>query len=179
MYLIGLSGKKRHGKDAVAEIIESMFPVGTVHRVAFADALKEELCAAVGVSRDYLNSNKELFRHLMQAWGEFRRANNGQDYWVDKAIRTIAHLPHTVNIVLITDTRHINEANMIKSVDGFIFRINRPMEDQVWDNHISETALDNYEFDEVINNAGSLVDLKLAVIEALARKHIVKLLIKK
>ena len=41
-------------------------------------------------------------------------------------------------------------------------------------NHYSETALDNAEFDEVITNEGSLLDLIAKVREILSKNKIVK-----
>ena len=50
---------------------------------------------------------------------------------------------------IITDVRFPNEANIVKEKGGIMIRLTRKLEDN---NHESETALDNYEFDYVINN---------------------------
>jgi len=58
----------------------------------------------------------------------------------------------------ITDVRFPNEAQAIKDRGGIIVRINRG--EQSEENlHISETALDNWDFDFIINNDSSIEDL--------------------
>ena len=63
---------------------------------------------------------------------------------------------------IITDTRFPNEADRVKKEGGILIRINR--EGLQYDNHTSETALDNYEgFDYVVDNNGSLEDLETKI----------------
>jgi len=77
------------------------------------------------------------------------------------AARTKLHLNCWVNSLfcnytvdkkwIISDCRFLNEAKAIKNNGGIIIRINR--NDQILkDRHISETELDNYQFDYIINN---------------------------
>jgi hypothetical protein len=58
---------------------------------------------------------------------------------------------------IITDVRFPNEYDAIKKHNGIIIRVNR--DSTITNNHVSETALDNHEFDYVINNNGSISDL--------------------
>jgi hypothetical protein len=58
---------------------------------------------------------------------------------------------------IITDVRFPNEYDTIKNQNGIIIRVNR--DSTITNNHVSETALDNHEFDYVINNNGSISDL--------------------
>ena len=72
---------------------------------------------------------------------------------------------------IITDTRFPNELKAVKDRDGITIRVNRPFLDhwikkEEWDletkgvlPHESETALDNAEFDYVIQNDGTLEEL--------------------
>jgi hypothetical protein len=53
---------------------------------------------------------------------------------------------------IITDVRFENEANAIKNKNGILIRINRNNYSSNVPEHISETALDNFKFDYVINN---------------------------
>lgn len=62
--------------------------------------------------------------------------------------------------VVITDVRFPNEADAVKEHGGIVIRISRPVTDKVSDNHVSETALDNYDFDYIINNDGSIDDFR-------------------
>ena len=63
---------------------------------------------------------------------------------------------------IITDTRFPNEAEAIRKKDGIMIRVERPGVKPI-NNHPSETGLDDYTFDHVINNNGSLEDLLLKV----------------
>ena len=69
---------------------------------------------------------------------------------------------------IITDVRFPNEAKAIKDRGGIVIRVNRTYytEDKKYiigydpfETHPSETALDDYEFDYVIENDGSLDEL--------------------
>ena len=59
---------------------------------------------------------------------------------------------------IITDVRFPNEAQAIKDKGGIMIRINRPLY-RLDDQHPSETALDNYNFDYVIENEGNIDEL--------------------
>ena len=65
---------------------------------------------------------------------------------------------------IITDVRFPNEAKAIKDRGGIVIRVNRLDVDKFTANfpqtlHPSETALDDYEFDRVIDNNGSIEEL--------------------
>ena len=59
---------------------------------------------------------------------------------------------------IITDVRFPNEASAIKQRDGIIIRVNSKRCNNT-DKHPSETSLDNYEFDEIIRNDGTIEEL--------------------
>ena len=63
---------------------------------------------------------------------------------------------------VITDTRFPNEAEAIRKKDGIMIRVERPGVKPI-NNHPSETGLDDYTFDHVIKNNGSIEDLLLKV----------------
>ena len=80
---------------------------------------------------------------------------------------------------IISDTRFPNEIESIKKHDGLTIRINR---DSVLrtgkvfdtDNHESETALDDYQgFDYVIDNNGTIEELKEVVKDILIKEHLI------
>lgn len=71
----------------------------------------------------------------------------------------------------ITDMRFPNEYDAIKSKNGIAIRINRPGVSV--NDHPSETALDNFKFDYVINNDGTLEDFKIKVEECLKHFNII------
>jgi hypothetical protein len=66
---------------------------------------------------------------------------------------------------IITDVRYPNEYEAIKQRGGIMIRVNRG--EQSKDAHISETALDDFKFDFVIENNGSLDELKERVKDVL------------
>jgi hypothetical protein len=63
---------------------------------------------------------------------------------------------------IITDCRFHNEVFAIKDRGGIVVRVNRPDNGPV-NNHISETAIDGFDFDYVINNDGDLENLRTKV----------------
>jgi len=69
---------------------------------------------------------------------------------------------------VITDTRFPNEAQAIKDAGGILIRVVRPGNTPI-NTHSSETSLDNYPFDHVIINDGSLEDLVEKVREVLEK----------
>lgn len=65
---------------------------------------------------------------------------------------------------IITDVRFPNEAQAIKDKGGIVIRVNRDYQNPLMPEigipeHLSETALDDYEFDHVIDNNGSIEEL--------------------
>jgi hypothetical protein len=84
---------------------------------------------------------------------------------------------------LITDTRFPNELQVVKNKKGITIRVNRPIKDSQ-DNtlafinktevfHPSETALDDAEFDHVIENNGTIERLVEKVKEILIKEKII------
>ena len=86
---------------------------------------------------------------------------------------------------IITDMRFPNELEAVKSRGGITIRVNRPYDSlnqdslfslqkqQETNNHPSETALDNAEFDYVINNDSSIEDLIHTVSLILKKEKII------
>ena len=172
MIIIGLSGKKRSGKNTVAKLIATSTPL-RVKEFAFADPLKEEVCKACGISRTILEQNKDNFRLILQGWGtDFRRKMHGDDYWIKKTGMALhaAVMSEQADIFVCTDLRFENEADFLRKCGATIVRVNRtsPTDDE----HASETDLDNYKFDFVINNSSTLNALASDVQMLLHNLHI-------
>lgn len=152
--IIGISGKKRHGKDHACAVLKTKGWEDSVdvRRLAFADALKQELASACGVSVEFIELNKPSFRLGLQWWGtEFRRGHCGDDYWLRRMDEAL--LTTTSAVVVVPDVRFVNEADWVKSRGGVVVRINRTADvPGTKDAHLSETALDDYEFDYVLEN---------------------------
>lgn len=107
-------------------------------------------------------------RELLQKIGtDALRDNLHQDVWVNALM--VDYNP-TLNWV-ITDTRFPNEAEAIKKAGGIIIRIERPGVKPV-NPHPSETSLENWKFDHVIINEGSLTDLTKKIKKVLKENKI-------
>jgi hypothetical protein len=63
---------------------------------------------------------------------------------------------------IITDCRFHNEAFAVRDRGGIIVRVNRTGVFPI-NSHISETAIDKYDFDYVINNDGDIEELRTKV----------------
>lgn len=203
MIVIGISGKKRAGKDTAAQIMRAKALASgfTVVRRALADLLKEECATAISEEADHydlsyenvlkeMNTDgvKEKYRLLLQWWGtQFRRHMCGEDYWI-RAMRlwiechTISNEmmqpghPSPKQMILIPDIRFPNEVEMVKQLGGFVIRLNRPETDSVADTHISECALDDFtEWDGIIWNREGLDVLRESIHYWLDNKRGLKL----
>lgn len=165
--IIGLSGYAQSGKDSVAKILVEEYGYT---RIAFADKIKEllyEMNPRVNdrqlqqwVDTQGWDATKEIseVRMLLQNLGVGARKVFGENFWVREALNTMIHKLNVDFNYVITDVRFTNEANMIKANDGHIWRVERPGINPVND-HVSESELNAWNFDELIYNAGTLEDL--------------------
>ena len=190
--LIGLTGKKRSGKDTVAARLVERHGFA---RVAFADPLKE---AALGLDPLIWIENDEMgplkaagwrvplgpcerlsslvaavgwehakevreVRRTLQRYGVAIRALQ-PEFWVDQGLAKAEALLDAGTSVVITDVRFPNELDAIGARGGFHVHVDRPGVDTS-DPHPSETALEPFYDDadvEVLNH-GDLADLADAV----------------
>ena len=177
MVLIGILGKKRHGKDTIADYLVRQY--GYTKR-EFADPLKEACKAVFGFTDDQvygeLKETKDPFwkvtpRHVLQYVGTELFRNQigtiiphvGKDIWVQallKNVDTIRKNNPNANIV-VTDVRFPNEVDIIRSIGGIVIRINRPSINTTIDTHSSELEIDKLNVDCEILNEGSINDLEL------------------
>jgi hypothetical protein len=168
--LIGLSGYAQSGKDTVGAALVKNHGFT---RYAFADALKEcvyRLNPVVGDTdvdpfsrlQDFVDhdgwevakKNPEV-RRLLQVMGtEAGRQVLGENIWVDAVLNKVGD-----DNVVITDCRFPNEAQGVKDHGGFVVRVVRDGVVAVND-HPSETSLDDWPFDLVIYNSGTLDDVE-------------------
>lgn len=164
MNLIGITGKKRSGKDTVANAIEKHF-IGRTQKIAFALELKKEVAYALGVSLEEIDRNKEFYRPILQWWGTNWRRGNDNDYWVNK---WLAYWQANVKFkfcdtMIAPDVRFLNEASAIRDRNGIIVRvvkIGQPDDDH----HGSETEMDKIEPDAIIEaEDGDLEAIEWAV----------------
>jgi len=156
--LIGIGYQKQVGKDTAAEIICELLKPATCLIFHFADALKQEVSDALGVSVAELNENKKLYRPLLQWWGtEYRR---GQDphYWTLKMQEQLDFYKSDYKII--ADVRFLNEGNFVKNNDGILVLITNIKSENNFDSHRSETEGKYLCWDLHISNSGSIDLLK-------------------
>jgi len=145
-------------------------------RLAFADHLRQlALLTNPIVSADGLRLSDAVVLHgweaakakvpgvrvLLQRLGVSCREIFGDDCWVrlvESEMRPDIFTAHTSHFV-ITDVRFPNEADMIRDNGGVVVRIDRP-DVKAINTHISEHALDDYEFDHYVWNDGTVDDLR-------------------
>ena len=168
---VGISGYARSGKDTVAaHLIET----AGYSRMSFADPMREALVnlnpsitligleesveLKIAVERfgwEALKSLAPEVRGLMQRMGtEVGREMFNEDFWVDAALDRA----EDGSKLVFSDVRYPNEANAIKKLGGKVYRVTREGVGPA-NFHPSETGMDNYEVDVLIENSGSLEDL--------------------
>ena len=163
--IIGLSGYAQSGKDSTAELLCLNYGYT---RLAFADPMRQALMVINpkldSITRvsdlvedygwDVTKRNPEV-RRLLQVLGtDFGRKMLGDDVWIKIALLGIK----SEDKIVISDVRYPNEAQAIKNLSGSLWRINRHNHSAV-NGHTSEHAMDNYMFNHVIYNDGTLDDL--------------------
>lgn len=172
MRIIGISGRAGHGKDTCASFLPSTFV-----RLAFADPLKDGVAVMFGFTHEQVRGSlKEQIdprygvspRQCMQWLGtEFGRKLIADNVWV-RVMRSRlddAKARGTPGAI-ITDVRFPNEADAIREWGGEVWRVVRTPAPPAVNPHPSETALDGYAFDRVVENVGTLEDLRNRVIAA-------------
>lgn len=163
MKVILIAGHARHGKDSVASIMsdELKNKGKRVLIIHYADYLKYFL-------QKYYNwdgKKDEKGRQLLQNFSSQIVRNNYSDTWVDIVIAILKGVCTEYDYVLIPDTRFPNEINKMKEIfDCFEIKVYRPnFENNLTPEqrrHISETALDLYDFDHIILNYSDFSQLK-------------------
>jgi hypothetical protein len=180
--IIGLTGYARSGKDEFATALEEC---GGYEIRSFSAPLKAMLLALDPIFAHSLDDVemhlaeyvewvgweqvKDQFpevRRLLQALGtEAGRGILGEDVWVNAAMKAVA----PAAAVVFKDCRFPNEARAITDRGGIIVRIERegvgPCND-----HPSETAMDDYEWDYVIRNDGTVSELRRKAMDLVAKE---------
>jgi len=177
--IISLGYRRQVGKDLFYSLTKQYITGRNVHRVAFADALKDEVYERIlkpdGLSRDLLDQvgKKEIFRPMLQwyATSYKRNAEVGgySNYWIDRGIEKVLSLQEQdpSAIIIVSDVRFYNEILALKNLGAIAVKINRKVEETESSQHISETSLDDftYMFDIIIDNNGTIEEYKDKIID--------------
>jgi hypothetical protein len=153
--IIGLVGLKWSGKDTLFKIIKEEFP--EAFRVAFADAVKEELAQALGITVEEIEADKERFRLGLQWWGTEWRRHNTPNYWIYQAFRKIREAD--TGLVVVTDVRFPDEGDAIRGSGGFLVKVERPGLSVPADPHASEKYAITMVPDWTVQNPGEPVEI--------------------
>jgi hypothetical protein len=182
--IIGISGKIGSGKDTLSIVInyladksapdsfnrwEQPLEEYTYKNKKYAENLKCMVCFLIGCNRIDLEDREFKEKELGEEWDGLTPRKILQLLGTE-AGREIIHPNIWVNSLfadyttdsnwIITDVRFPNEAQAIKDRGGIVVRIERPGgESHCGGAHASETALDDYDFDIVINNDGTIEEL--------------------
>ena len=160
--IILLSGWAGSGKDAAALLLEEMNFI----RLAFADMLKVEVAAATGIPLDTFHDHRlkdipiagKTPRQLLIEHAAAARASDPDLY-----TRLVINRINPIHNYVISDWRYPREEELLTAAFGqnvLRVRINRsvtPMDDP------TEHALDDATVDRVIQNDGSISDLRAAL----------------
>jgi hypothetical protein len=175
--LFGICGKARSGKDSFAKLFaQELFNAeyGTYVLMAYATELKNMVQKDFDMSWDqlwgdvkevpderYFNKVTGKYwtpREILQSYGDFYRSIHS-DYWVNALFDKIED--KEFKKVIVTDVRHVNEVEAVKSRGGTMIMLVRKDRDAIHgENHISETALDGYHPDIIVDNSGDLENLR-------------------
>ena len=172
--IVGVSGWARSGKDTIAD---HLVKDHGYTKFSFATPMREALYrlnpkitvnelqstpARIGVDVygwEGLKERSPDVRGLLQRLGtEVGREMFGEDFWVNYALNSI---PDGTKAV-IADVRYPNEADAIKKLGGKVFRVRRNGVVAA-NEHASESALNDYEFDSVIDNNADIHSLQSIV----------------
>lgn len=187
MFKIGISGKANSGKNTAAELIRNMLykecNAYDTKTMAFADPVKEIVKIMFPhVKRNHLygsskfrktiikgakdkSGNPLTIRQALIEVGTVMGRGMNDSIWLDVFDERLKkHEVHCDGIV-VTDVRFPNEFFHLKEKGFILLRIKRDNQEQI--DNISETTQDlirNSEFDIVLDNNGTLDQLKIAIL---------------
>lgn len=171
--IICISGKARSGKDTTATLLESyMISEGRKTIIIhYADLLKYICKQFFGWNGEKDETGRTILQHVGT---DVVRAKN-ENFWVSFVIEFLKVFDSEWDCAIIPDCRFPNEITMMKDfgkeVNAKVTHMNvvRQNADAVLTAeqraHSSETALDGYTPDYVINNSGDIEDLMMLVDE--------------
>lgn len=192
MRIIGICGRKRHGKDTVGRILRDYGYLTT----AFADPVKRVAMDVYGLTWDQCYGDGPEKEAVDPRWGLSPRAIMQQlgtevgraihpDTWIRHTLdnirsaaagtgfvfrddfgRSFVRIHTTETLWAVTDVRFPNEADAVTVAGGTILKVVRPALGTPTDEHPSETSVDLVHADVTIINDGTIDDLRAKVVDA-------------
>lgn len=186
--IIGLTGKKFHGKDTAATIIHK-HSKSRVVRLSFAKPIKQALSFIHVIPMDYFDDpdlkekplpdwDNKTPRQLAQWLGtDIYRDMFDTNVWIkNMELRINKYLSSEMDtVIIITDTRFDNEAEFIRSIGGSIWSIDRNNPviktdvkkrklNTEMDEHSSENGVSDHLIDKIFDNNGTIDELESQLI---------------
>ena len=189
----GVFDVTRRDKEFVAWAENNLYPY--IKMYSFADALKwlavelfdipEECCFGtedqknqiqehllwqnmVGRSR-FWRSGPMTSREFLQYFGTDVMRYMWEPVWVNKCIKDIKR--EGTLLAIIPDVRFPNEVQIIEEAGGMVLRLTRNVFD---DDHKSETALDNYNFTDYLDNQDDSIDSTIAKVQKFYKSFLLR-----
>ena len=177
MILIGITGKKGHGKDTIAEHLVKKH---NYIQLSFAQPLKEVCKTLFSFTDEQLyGDHKEIKdkywgispREAFQYIGTDLFRNNiknllphvENDFWIICLQSKLDFLKNNCDDIkiVISDVRFVNEANFIKKNDGLLIKVIRNFDNNKtnYNDHISETTISDINADIDIHNNNTINNL--------------------
>lgn len=148
--IIGITGKARSGKDTIADVLVKNY--GFV-KINYADHLKKCTSLLFNFNNDQMyNKEKDIIdvrynktpRELLQWFGtDVMRKQFDNDFWINHVENQFDN-----KLLVISDVRFQNEADLIKKYNGIIIKVTR--KNALNNDHESENQ--NIKEDFIIDN---------------------------
>ena len=168
--IIGICGRKRCGKDTVAEFLSREY--GYSNKKISQD-LKKVIQLLFGFTDDQIESDaKDAMdekwcvtpRRTMQFFGtEIMQykiqeilPNIGKRFWIESFVKKHINNEHQI---VISDLRFLHEYEELKKHNVFIIKVERTLAETASDEHISEMEYLKIPVDACIGNNGTIEDL--------------------
>lgn len=179
--IIALTGPKGSGKDTVAQtIVDIASDLFDVKTIAFADPIKQaiqhifQLDDTSTEEYDILkrstlqwNSNSNASgRHVVREIGMLMRGYD-EDQFTRYVEKEITNSNEAWNIWVVTDLRFNNEYDLMKRFSAKIVKVTRPGYN--YDGHVTEQGFNDSFVDYIIENNGSIEELRSKTQETLKR----------
>jgi len=175
MIIIGLTGKKRTGKDTASLFFKKIFNSRkkSTALLSFAQPLKDAICKLFVLDPNQLETIKDQPldewdgrspRDMLKHIGDSCRQFDSNSMIKNMRQRIIGC---GSDIVIITDVRYDNEAQLVKELGGRVIKIDRNLGEGVEDLHSSEKGISEHLWDSLVENNGTLQEFEQKLIKSL------------
>lgn len=167
--LVGLHGRSRAGKDETAKILNQDFGF---QQKAMAEGIREILLGLnplIKTDDGEVHSMQGLWHDCYKDWNQIKARSSestelmirlgqtcrdvlGETVWLDRVLPD-GELKESI---CISDVRQPNEYHAIKARGGQIWKVTSPFEQK----RGMDSLLEGFEFDALIDNRGTLTDLR-------------------